>query len=598
VKGAKIMQNYSKITACYSRLSKADLDRGDNESYSIQNQKKYLEDFAEKNSLINVRHYIDDDETGRFFDREGYLGLVKDVEKGLIGAVIMKDMSRWGRDHVQVGQAMEFFRIHDVRFVAINHSIDSLNPESLDIAPFYNIMSEHYAKDISKKIRTSNQVKGMSGKPLLTHAPYGYIKCTENKFRWLVDEEAAATVRYIFKLALQGKGPYQICSVLRAENVYMLAYYLQQKGLGLHKTKDFKDPYNWTNGTVTDMLRRQEYCGDTVNFKTRKHLKDRKCKYVDRSEWQIFQDTHEPIIERATFENVQRLLDKKAMRRPDKQGYVHPLSGILYCSDCNGKLHIHRMDNGKHRPTGICSNYTSVAKTTGRGEIPQEHERCASTHRVEADKVMELIKYTLTRLTEYVKGNKSEFEALVKKALDAQQTDETVKQRKRITACNKRLNELGIIINKLFEQHALSKIPESQYDTMLEKYTKEHIQLEKEVADLQALVSRHENLNERSRKFIALVERYTGFSEITTTMINEFIDKVVIHERTLKGCKTSPQKIEIHFNYIGNIESDMPQEAMTEEQIEAYRKLEAKRERQRINNAAYRERQRAKQVAG
>ena len=598
MKGAKTMQNYSKITACYSRLSKADLDRGDNESYSIQNQKKYLEDFAEKNSLINVRHYIDDDETGRFFDREGYLGLVKDVEKGLIGAVIMKDMSRWGRDHVQVGQAMEFFRIHDVRFVAINHSIDSLNPESLDIAPFYNIMSEHYAKDISKKIRTSNQVKGMSGKPLLTHAPYGYIKCTENKFRWLVDEEAAATVRYIFKLALQGKGPYQICSVLRAENVYMPAYYLQQKGLGLHKTKDFKDPYNWTNGTVTDMLRRQEYCGDTVNFKTRKHLKDRKCKYVDRSEWQIFSDTHEAIIDRATFESVQRLLDKKAMRRPDKQGYVHPLSGILYCSDCNGKLHIHRMDNGKHRPTGICSNYTSVAKTTGRGEIPQEHERCASAHRVEADKVMELIKYTLTRLTEYVKGNKSEFEALVKKALDAQQTDETVKQRKRITACNKRLNELGIIINKLFEQHALNKIPESQYDTMLEKYTKEHIQLEKEVAELQALVSRHENLNERSRKFIALVERYTGFSEITTTMINEFIDKVVIHERTLKGCKTSPQKIEIHFNYIGNIESDMPQEAMTEEQAEAYRKLEAKRERQRINNAAYRERQRAKQATG
>jgi len=231
------------------------------------------------------------------------------------------------------------------------------------------------------------------------------------------------------------------------------------------------------------------------------------------------------------------------------------------------------MDNGKYRPTGICSNYTSVAKITGRGEIPEDNERCASAHRVEADKVTELIKFTLTRLTEYVKSNKAEFEALIKKALDAQQTDETIKQKKRIVACNKRLNELDIFINKLFEQHALGKLREEQYDTMLDKYTKEHLQLEKEIADLQALVSRHENINERSKKFIALVERYTGFEELSTTMINEFVDKVVIHERTLKGCRTSPQKIEIHFNYIGDIASDMPQETMTDEEIEAYRRL-------------------------
>jgi len=590
------MQNYSKITALYSRLSKADLDRGADESYSIQNQKKLLEDFAKKNNLINIRHYIDDDETGRFFDRSGYVDMMEDVEKGKIGAVIMKDMTRWGRNYLQVGQAMEDFRIHDVRFVAINNSIDSLNPDSLEIAPFINIMSEWYAKDISKKIRSSNQVKGMSGKPLLTHAPYGYIKCSEDKFRWLVDDEAADIVRYIFKLALQGKGPYQICTVLRGENIPMPAYYLQQKGLGLHKTKDFKDPYNWTNGTITDMLRRQEYCGDTVNFKTKKHLNDRKCKYVDRSEWQIFPDTHEAIIDRATFESVQRLLDKKAMRRPDKMGYVHPLSGMLYCSCCHGKLHIHRMDNGKHRPTGICSNYTSVAKTTGRGEIPKENERCASAHRVEADKVMELIKFTLINLTEYVKNNKQEFENLVKKALDAQQTDDTIKQRKRITACQKRLNELDIFISKLFEQHALGKIREEQYDTMLDKYTKEHLQLEKEVADLQGLVAKHENINDRSKKFINLVEKYTGFEDLSTTMMNEFIDKVVIHERVLKGCRTSPQKIEIHFNYIGNISSDMPQKTMTAEEITAQEKLEAKRERGRINNANYRARQKLKQA--
>jgi DNA invertase Pin-like site-specific DNA recombinase len=590
------MQNYSKITALYSRLSKADLDRGEDESYSIRNQKELLEGYAKKNNLINIKHYTDDDETGRFFDREGYVELMNDVEKGKIGTIIMKDMTRWGRNYLQVGQAMEHFRIHDVRFVAINNSIDSLNPDSLEIAPFINIMSEWYAKDISKKIRSSNQTKGMSGKPLLTHAPYDYTKNPDNKFHWLVDDEAADVVRYIFKLALQGKGAYQICTVPRGENISMPAYYLQQKGLGLHKTKDFKDPYNWTNGTVTDMLRKQEYCGDTVNFKTKKHLNDKKCKYVDRSEWQVFPDTHEAIIDRGTFESVQRLLHKKAMRRPDKQGYVHPLSGMLYCSCCHGKLHIHRMDNGKHRPTGICSNYTSVAKTTGRGEIPKENERCESAHRVEANKVMELIKFTLINLTEYVKTNKSEFETLVKKALDSQQTDDTIKQRKRITACQKRLNELDIFISKLFEQNALGKIREEQYDTMLDKYTKEHYQLEKEVAELQALVSRHENLNERSRKFISLVERYTGFEEISPTMLNEFIDRVVIHERTLKGCRTSPQKIEIHFNYIGNIASSMPEEPLTEEELQALQEQAIKRERRKEINAKYRQRQREKQA--
>ena len=584
-----------QITALYSRLSVGDENRGNDESNSIKSQKQQLEDYAAKHNLINIKHYTDDDQTGRFFDRSGYSLLMEDVEKGIVSTVIMKDMSRWGRNYVQVGQAMEHFRIHDVRFVAINNSIDSIRPETLEIAPFINIMSEYYAKDISKKIRSSNQTKGMSGKPLLTHAPYGYIKNPENKYRWLIDDEAADTVRYIFKLALQGKGPYQICTVLRSERIPMPAYYLQQKGLGLHKSKDFTDPYNWTNGTVTDMLRKQEYCGDTVNFKTKKHLNDKKCHYVDRSEWQIFPDTHDPIIDRATYESVQRLLDKKAMRRPDKEGFVHPLSGMLFCSDCNGKLHIHRLDNGKYRPTGICSNYTSVAKTEGRGEVPNENEICASAHRVEANKVLELIKFTLANLTEYVKNNKGEFEALVKKALDSQQTDETIKQRKRITACQKRLNELDIFISKLFEQHALGKIREEQYDTMLDKYTKEHYQLEKEAMGLQGLIEKHENINERSKKFIRLVEKYTGFEDLSTTMLNELIDKVVIHERALKGCRTSPQKIEIHFNYIGNIASDMSQKAMTDEEIEAYKKLEDKRERHRRNNAAYRERQKLKQ---
>jgi len=311
-----------KITALYSRLSVGDEDRGQDESNSIKTQKQMLEEYAKQNNFVNTKHYTDDDESGRFFDRPAYTTMLEDIKNGKIAVVIVKDMSRWGRDHLQVGISMEELRKHGVRFIAIHNSIDSINPDSLQFAPFINIINEYHVLETSKKIRASNKNKGMNGKPLLTHAPYGYAKCPHDKYKWLVDEEAAEIVRRIFQLRIDGYGPYQICTILRADKIPMPAYYHKQKGVGLHKTKDFKDPYNWTNGTITDMLRRREYCGDIVNFKTQKHLKDKKCTYTDKSEWQIFENAHEPIIDRTTFETVQRLLDEKLIRRPNHYGYI------------------------------------------------------------------------------------------------------------------------------------------------------------------------------------------------------------------------------------------------------------------------------------
>ena len=583
-----------KITALYSRLSVGDEDRGNDESNSIRTQKQILEEYAKQHNFINTKHYIDDDESGRFFDRPAFSAMLEDIKRGKVGVAIVKDMSRWGRDHLQVGMSIEELRQNDVRFIAIHNSIDSINPDSLQFAPFINIINEYHVLETSKKIRASNKNKGMNGKPLLTHAPYGYVKSPDDKYKWLVDEDAAEVVRRVFQLRIEGFGPYQICTILRADKIPMPAYYLKQKGLGLHKTKNFKDPYNWTNGTVSDMLRRREYCGDVVNFKTKKHLKDKKCTYTDKSEWQIFEGAHEPIIDRATFETVQRLLDEKLIRRPNHYGYIHPLSGLLYCKDCGGKLHIHRMDNGKERPTARCSNYTGTAKIKGRSEIVAEDIYCGSAHRIEVAKVMDLLQLTLRNIIEYVLNNKKEFIAMVQQNLEIQQTKDFERQKRKIPTHKKRLAELDILLEKIYEDNALGRLDDERYQAMHQKYVGEHYRLKEELAVLEALIKNYESGNDNALKFIQIVETYAAFKEITQTMINEFISRIVVHEREEKGCRTSPQRVELYFNYIGKFKSAEPQ--LTEEDIQLLEQERAYREHRRAIQKRHREKKKLQAV--
>ena len=354
------MSNYNKITALYSRLSVGDEDRDGGESNSIQNQKIFLENYAKGQHLTNIRHYIDDDESGRFFDRSAYSRMIEDVESGKIGVCIMKDLTRWGRDYLQVGNAMEIFRRNNVRFIAVNNGIDSENPDTLEFAPFINIMSEWYAKDISKKVKTGIKTKGMSGKPIVTEAPYGYVKDPDNKDFWIIDEEAAEVVRLIFHLFIGGKNRNQIAVHLKNEQIPTPTFYMKDRGRGTCKNKTLNEDSRckWNKATLTNILTRQEYCGDVVNFKTTKHFRDKHNHYVDRSQWHITENVHEPIISRSDFETVQRILENAPVKRPNGDGEIHPLSGLLFCKDCGAKMHI-RIDyrNGGKRHVAYCSEY-------------------------------------------------------------------------------------------------------------------------------------------------------------------------------------------------------------------------------------------------
>ena len=376
------MTDYSKITALYSRLSVGDEDRDGGESNSIQNQKIFLENYARGQHLTNIRHYIDDDESGRFFDRSAYSRMMDDVENGKIGVCIMKDLTRWGRDYLQVGNAMEIFRRNNVRFIAVNNGIDSEKPDTLEFAPFINIMSEWYAKDISKKVKTGIKTKGMSGKPIVTEAPYGYVKDPDNKDFWIIDEEAAAVVRLIFRLFIGGKNRNQIAVYLTQEQIPTPTFYMKDRGRGTCKNKTLNEDNRckWNKATLTNILTRQEYCGDVVNFKTTKHFRDKHNHYVDRSQWHITENVHEPIISRSDFETVQRILENAPVKRPNGDGEIHPLSGLLFCKDCGSKMHI-RIDyrNGGKRHVAYQTYFLNMvdeadllaAMQAAGGELPE-----------------------------------------------------------------------------------------------------------------------------------------------------------------------------------------------------------------------------------
>ena len=390
-----MIEYHNKITALYSRLSVGDEDRDGGESNSIVNQKAFLERYARGKKLINIRHYIDDDESGRFFDRSAYTQMISDVEQGKIGIVIMKDMTRWGRDYLQVGNAMEIFRRNNVRFIAINNGIDSIDQNTLEFAPFINIMSEWYARDISKKVKTGIKTKGASGKPVATEAPYGYIKDLKNKDYWIVDKEAAEVVKLIFRLFMEGKNRNQIAVYLKEKEILTPTFYMKQQDRGTAKSRPLNEEnrYNWNKATITRILKRQEYCGDVVNFKTEKHYRDKRNHYVDKSKWQITENVHEPIIDRTTFENVERMLKNAPVKRPNGDGEIHALSGLMYCKDCGTKMHIRTIHkNKKVQHVTYCSEYA-------KGKA--KHPKCNSPHRIDVDEVMENIAEVLRKIAQY-----------------------------------------------------------------------------------------------------------------------------------------------------------------------------------------------------
>ena len=555
-----------EITALYERLSHDDELQG--ESNSISNQKQMLEEYARRNGLGNIRHFTDDGISGTRFDRPGFVAMLEQIEKGNVKVVCIKDMSRLGRDYLKVGMYMETMRKMGVRLIAVNDGVDSFSGDD-DFTPFRNIMNEWYARDTSKKIKSTFQAKGQAGKHVASSPPYGYLKSPEDKEKWIIDGEAAEIVRRIFRMTMEGYGPYQIAKKLSEDKIPIPAYHQAQLGVGLYQNREFKDVYHWGSSTVCHILAKQEYLGHTVNFKTRKHFKDKKSHYVSQDQWLIFEDTHEPIIDQETFDNVQRIRGQ-VRRYPDGWGEAHPLTGLMYCADCGGKMYVHRVNNGKRIPQYTCANYSKTPIGT----------RCKSAHRIKADNVMEIAAEMIREVIRHASVDREAFAKEIQAELEQKQTVDFTAQKKRTAVCEKRIGELEILIAKIYEDNVLGKLSDKRYETLSNQYEKEQEQLTQEVMEYKTMQEDYENDRKSAARFLALVKRYENFEQLTTVMLNEFVEKIVVHEREKKGRADSPQKIEIHFNMIGQfIPPAMEQQELTPEQLEEQRKIEARKEK-------------------
>ena len=569
-KGAQVMRKNEKITALYERLSRDDFGKDDDqqrESNSISNQKAMLEEFAARQGFTNIVHFTDDGISGTCFDRPGFLAMMKEVEAGNVEYLCIKDMSRMGRDYLKVGQIMEILRQRGVRLIAINDGVDSARGDD-DFTPFRNIMNEYYARDTSRKIRSTFQSKGKSGKHLTGTVIYGYL-WNEARDQWLVDPEAAEVVKRIFAMTIDGYGPYQIASKLKEEKVLIPSAYLARHGEGVNKNKTFKDVYGWGSSTICNILEKREYLGHTINFKTRKHFKDKKSHYVPEDEWTIFENTHEAIIDQQTFDLVQKIRGN-VRRYPDGWGEAAPLTGLLYCADCGGKMYVHRTNNGKRISQYTCSQYSKVPV----GKL------CTTQHRINEDVVLSLVSEMLKAIAEYAKHDRAEFVRVVQEAQSSQQTAEVKKQRTRLATAKQRVSELEVLLCKIYEDNILGKLSDSRYATLDAQYEKEQSELTAEISVLEKAIKSYEKHEKDADRFIALIDKYENFDKLTIAMLNEFIEKILVHERDRKGSIQTTQEVEIYFNFVGRfVPPAFGEVELTPEELEEIRKREERKDR-------------------
>ena len=551
-----------KITPLYERLSRDDELQG--ESNSISNQKNMLEAYARERNFPNPTHFTDDGISGTRFDRPGFMAMMKEVEAGNVYAVIVKDMSRLGRDYLKVGQIMEILRQKGVRLIAVNDNVDSENGDD-DFTPFRNIMNEWYARDTSKKIRSVMKAKGMSGKHVTGTIRYGYL-WNETRDNWIVDEEAAEVVRRIFRLTIEGFGPFQIARILKEDKIEMPSVHLARYNEGVNKSKEFKDIYGWCSSTIVHILNNKEYLGHTINFKTRKHFKDKKSHYVPESKWTIFENTHEAIIDEETFETVQRIRGN-VRRYPDGWGEIHPLTGLVYCADCGSKMYVHRTHNGKRVASYTCSGYGKQPVGTV----------CPSAHRVQEEAILTLISELLRAIAQVANHNREEFIRTVQDSYSSEKDADNAKKKARLVAVKQRIGELEKLLCKIYEDNVLGRLSDERYEAMDAQYGNEQATLKIEQADLETALEGFQKNKNSTARFLYLIDKYENFEELTTPMLNEFVEKILVHERARKGSRDTTQEIEIYFNFVGRyIPPNFEKELTPEEQEELRKKEERK----------------------
>ena len=559
------------ITALYERLSRD--DDLDGESNSIVNQKRYLQNYADEHGFTNCKHYTDDGWSGGNFDRPGWKSLIADVEAGKVGVILAKDMSRIGRNYLETGFYTEVvFRKHNVRFIAIANGVDNDQPETGEFVPFLNIMNEWYLKDQSKKITAAYQLRGKSGLPTNNNCLYGYRKDPNVKHHWLVDEEAAAIVRRIYQMACEGHGPYEIARILTKEKVDSPGYYFTKHAYGLRR--DYMKEthaHDWNGETVSRILDHQEYMGHTVNFRSSKrYYKD--TRHANPPEkLLIFENTHEPIVTKETWELAQCAL--KSKKRTDTLGVANPLTGLLYCADCGQRLYNHR--RGPQNAQGVfqsdsynCSTYMLSRK--------RETMECSS-HHVSTKALRALILKTIQTISRYALSNEMEFARKVREASALQQAQEVKEAKARIRKAQKRCKELDVLIQKLYESYALNKITEKRFDDFLAAYEQEQAELkavlETDTGELQA----YEADSDHIASFLRLARKYRDTDELTTPMIYAYIEKIIVHAPEKINGERHMQ-LDIYLKFIGNFQ--VPQTDPTAEEIAA----EEKRRQQRTKN--------------
>ena len=522
----------------YERLSRDDNLEG--ESYSIGNQKKLLAKVAKEKGYTNLVHFLDDGISGVTMDRPGFVEMIRQLEQGKAAAVFVKDLSRLGRNYIEVGRLTEeFFPDHDIRLVAVSDNIDTAEGEN-ELAPIRNLFNEWYARDISKKRRISNKIKGNAGEPM-GQPPYGYIKDPNDSKHWIVDDEAAQVVRRVYSMTLEGFGTEQIAAQLEKDDVLTPRAYWLTKGIKRPGKGKQQPPTKWNSSTITKILSLQEYCGDILNFKTySKSYKNKKRIDNDRENWVVFQDVHEAIIERAVYEQVQQKRGKIRKRRTNN-GEHNMFSGLLVCADCGSNLHFHFNQGNPEIKYFNCSNYKGNRGT------------CTSTHYVRVDFLEEVVLGEIRRLTKFASLYEDEFvKAVIGHSQQAEQTDRKLKE-KELKTLLARDEELDGLFERIYEDNVSGKLSDDRFAKMSRRYEDEQKELAEKIKKLRSEIEKQSSRSMTTDMFIGLVRKYTRARKLTPRMLNELIEKIeVFNAEKIDG--VWEQRLRIHYNCVGTIE--------------------------------------------
>lgn len=528
------------MTALYCRLSRD--DGADSESNSVANQRRLLSQKAKEMGLDNTRFYVDDGYTGTNFNRPGFQSMLDDIDMGYISTVMVKDLSRLGRDYVSVGYYTDqYFPERNIRFIAVNDMVDSDEGEN-EIAPFKNIMNEMYARDISRKIRSSHRIRGNLGEPL-SQPPYGYRKSPENKKKWIIDPEPAAIVKRIFRMCLDGMGNETIARILQEEKVLNPTAYWQSQGINRSGKKTQPNPYRWCKTTVDKILAQQEYCGDIINFKTYSKSFKNKARLDNPPEnWVIFKDVHEPIIERDVFEQVQKLTAKTKRRAPKKENSEKSMfSGMVYCADCGKVLRYHTNTNNKSIHYFSCSNYV---KDT-RGE-------CLQRHYIRADSLEQVVILELRRMAAMLRADEERFADIL-----AQKTNRDILSEKKTAEVElqraiTRNEAVMKLYEKLYEDNASGKVTDEWFMSLSHKYEVERMELKEKITELRKRLDDMGNCQQGREAFLNAIRKFMEMGTLTAPLLHELIDHIVVHETEGTG-KNRTQRVVIFYRFVGYI---------------------------------------------